>query len=85
MIAEELMGIRKFIMGMRDPDHDNELRINAENTDYIVFILRDMSARIEQLENAVVPPHLRQQDVTTEGNVVSLSQFKTTHQKRKHL
>lgn len=85
MIADELIAIRNFMAAMRDPDKGNELRINAENTDYIVCVLRDMADRIRIMECAQSPAAPAAEAPVCEGNVISLADFKTTHPKRKKL
>lgn len=85
MIADELIAIGNFMAAMCDPDNGNELRVNAENADYIICVLCDMADRIRIMECAQSPAAPAADAPVCEGNVISLANFKTTHPKRKKL
>lgn len=83
MISDDLTTICKFIVAMRDTDNGNELRINAENTDYVVAVLADAIDRVRAMECQIVPPALRECDVANDGSVINLATYRAQKRKRK--
>lgn len=82
MISDSLTTICNFLKAMKDSDNGYELRINEQNTEYVIAVLQDAADRVRCLECQIVPPPVAETTVTG-NNVVSIAQFRANNTGRK--